>query len=92
LDDAGGVASADAASDDAKNLGVELIQDGVGVGVAVLKRFEEIGAEPEVSRLGELEAFGGGEVVVEEAGKTEGVGAGRVSEGPQVARRRRLRC
>jgi hypothetical protein len=36
LDDAGGVASADAASDDAEDLGVELIEDSVGVGVAVL--------------------------------------------------------
>ena len=75
LDDSGGISAADSTRNCAEGLGVEGIDDGVGVGVEVLEEIEEVDAELEVGGLGELDAFGSGEVVIDEAGHTEGVGA-----------------
>ena len=57
LDDSGGISAADSARDGAEGLGVESIDDGVGVCVVVLEEVEEVEAKLEALRLSELETF-----------------------------------
>jgi hypothetical protein len=47
LDDPGGISASDSACDCAEGLGVERIDDGVGVGVEVFEEIEEVDAELE---------------------------------------------
>ena len=75
LDDSGGITAADSARDGAEGLGVECIDDGVGVCVVVLEEVEEVEAELKVLRFRELEGFDCREIVVDQARHTEGAGA-----------------
>lgn len=73
LNNSSGEASGNSTRDRAEGFRVERINDGVRVGVEVLGEIEEVSAELKIDGLREDKALGGGEVVVNEAGHSEGI-------------------